>query len=80
MTTFEVGFIDYAKENGLSEKQAAHFLKRAFDYPGTQEMFEDLPNNEQEHSPETLEPLMHLLKQEDIHNLLTDEHRKIHLE
>jgi hypothetical protein len=80
MTTFEVGFVDYAKENGLSEKQAAHFLKRAFEYPGTQGMFDTLPYNEQEQSPESLESLMHLFKQEDLHNLLTDEHRKIHLE
>lgn len=39
MTSFELGFIKYAQECGLPNPQAVHMLKRALDYPGSQETY-----------------------------------------
>jgi len=79
MTTFEVGFIDHAKESGLSASEAAHFLKRAFEYPGAEQMLEHLPDNEQEQTPDDLESLMHLIKQDALHELVLKDKHKIHI-
>jgi hypothetical protein len=64
MTSFEVGFLKYAEECGLSDDQAAHILKRALDYPGTADMFKTLPQKESTDSPEDLAVLANMLKQE----------------
>lgn len=79
MTTFEVGFIDHAKESGLSTDEAARFLKRAFEYPGAEQMLGQLSDNEQEQAPEDLESLMHLLKQDALHGLVLKDKHKIHV-
>lgn len=39
MTSFELGFMKYAQECGLSSNQAAHILQRTLDHPGSHEMF-----------------------------------------
>ena len=68
MTAFETGFMKYAEECGLSNYEAAHILKRASDHPGTQEMFKQLPEEEEtsKHSSRDLELLSELLKQDYI--------------
>ena len=42
MTSFEAGFVKYARECGLSDEKAAHIFKRAMEHPGAQHMFKDL--------------------------------------
>lgn len=71
MTCFEVGFTKYAQECGLSEKEAAHILKRALDYPAAEQMFRELPTEEEQHAPEEVETLADMLKQQAIHHQLT---------
>jgi len=67
MTSFEAGFLKYAEEYGLSPEEAAHTLKRASDYPGTQEMFKKLPEEAaQNENPEELDQLSDLLKQHEV--------------
>jgi hypothetical protein len=78
MTSFEAGFIKYARECGLSDDKTAHILKRAMDYPGAGGMFHTLPEEEEEqNSPEDLEMLTQLLKQELIDKQMSGETRTI---
>jgi hypothetical protein len=63
MTCFETGFTKYARECGLSAEEAAHMLKRALAYPAAEQMFRELPTEEEQHSPEELETLSDMLKQ-----------------
>ena len=78
MTAFEAGFIKYAQECGLSANEAAHILKRAADYPGTQELFKKLPDGQEEH-PDDMDTLSNMLKQELIDEHMNNSVRKIQL-
>lgn len=60
MTSFEVGFIKYATEYGLSDTHAAHILKRALDHSEVQSIFKTLPHTEQEPG-EDLDELQNML-------------------
>lgn len=80
MTAFEAGFIKYAQECGLSNEKAAHMLKRATEYPGTQEMFKQLPHREEEQDPGALDMLTNLVKQDLIDQHMGEEHKKIQLQ
>jgi hypothetical protein len=71
MLSFETGFLKYAQECGLSEKEAAHILKRASEYPAAAELFRTLPQEDEQHSPEELETLADMLKQKFIDSQLT---------
>ena len=43
MNEFKAGFIKFAQDEcGLSANQAAHVWKRAMEYPGTDQMFNNL--------------------------------------
>jgi len=64
MTSFEAGFKQYAEECGLSEKKAAHILKRALDHPGTSEMFKHLPDQDDTQNPADLDALANLVQQD----------------
>jgi hypothetical protein len=68
MTSFEAGFIKYAKERGLPDQQAAYIFKRAMEHPGAQSMFKDMDEEDQHQSPDNLAALSDLLKQHYIHN------------
>jgi hypothetical protein len=78
MTAFEAGFIKYAQECGLSNDEAAHILKRAIDYPGTQDLFKQMPKGQEEH-PDEMDSLANLLKQELIDEHMNNSARKIQL-
>lgn len=79
MTSFEAGFINQAKESGLSDHEAAHFLKRASEYPGSQELFKRLPDNEDNQDPSSFESLANLVKQEAIDKQFSGYKKKIEL-
>lgn len=81
MTSFEAGFIKYALEYGLSEQQAVHTLKRAAEYPGSEHIFKQLPQESAEHeqSPEDLDVLSNLLKEEFMHSQMSGAKQKINL-
>lgn len=67
MTCFEAGFVKYAEEYGLSEKEAARILKRALEYPAASTMFKSLPEEgEEQHTPDSLEALSEMLNLEKI--------------
>ena len=73
MHAFKLGFISTATAYGLSAEAADRMLKRAFEYPDTANLFKDISpqqenqDEEQEDSPEDIESLSELLKQELLH-------------
>jgi hypothetical protein len=77
MTSFEAGFVKYAKECGLPNHKVAHIFKRAMEHPGAQAMFKDL--DEETHSPDNLAALSELLKQHLIHHEMAGAAQKIQL-
>ena len=79
MTSFEAGFIKYAQECGLSDEEAAHTLKRAMEYPGTQQMFKQLPEEDDVQQPEDLETLKQLLHQELIDKNMSSDMQSINI-
>jgi hypothetical protein len=79
MTSFEAGFIKYARECGLSDDKATHILKRAMDHPGAEGMFRTLPEEEDHNSPDDLEMLTQLLKQELIDKQMSGETKTIQM-
>jgi hypothetical protein len=78
MTSFELGFLKQAEEYGVAVDHASHILKRAMDHPGTQEMFKELPQDE-EHSPEDMEVLQELLQQNLINEKFNGQAKQIQL-
>jgi hypothetical protein len=81
MTSFEAGFIKCAFEHGLSEQQAVHALKRAAEYPGSEHLFKQLPEEHEqpEQSPGDLDVLSNLLKEELMHGQMSAAKQKINL-
>lgn len=80
MTSFEAGFLKYARECGLSNNQTTHILKRAMDYPGAKSMFHQLPTDETQDTPEDLEALKELLKQELIYRQMQGQTKTIQMQ
>jgi hypothetical protein len=74
MTSFEAGFIKYAKECGLPDAQVAHILKRAADHPAVQEIFKNLEGDD---SPEETEDLNDLWQQEAVDKQMSALNKKI---
>lgn len=70
MTSFEAGFIKYAEECGLAPEAAAHVFKRAMEHPAAQNMFKELPEDQNE-SHEDISVLAELLKQDLIDQQMT---------
>lgn len=79
MTSFEAGFYKYAEEYGLPPSEAAQILKRASEYPGTQEMFKKLPDDSAKQSPNSLAELKEMLKQQLLHEAISADTKKIQL-
>lgn len=80
MTSFEAGFVKYARECGLADDKTAHILKRAMDHPAAEGMFRSLPEEEeQQNSPEDMEMLAQLLKQELIDKQMSGQTRTIQM-
>jgi hypothetical protein len=79
MTSFELGFLKYAQECGLSLDRATRMLKRSSEYPGTTQMFKNLPKQEEDSEPGQLDVLANLLKQDLIDQHMGEETRKIQL-
>jgi hypothetical protein len=81
MSSFESGFIKYATEYGLSADQAVHMLKRAAEYPGSVEIFKQLPDESDSapQSPSDLDVLSNLLKEELINHHMSAAKQKISL-
>ncbi len=81
MTSFEVGFIKYAEECGLSETQATHMFKRAMEYPPAQQMFKELPAEQPmpPQMPQGLGDLAALVKQHFIDQQFQGDKQKIQL-
>jgi hypothetical protein len=77
MTSFEAGFVKYAKERGLPDQQAAYIFKRAMEHPGAQNMFKDLDEEDQRQTPDNLAALSDLLQQHLIHNDMSGAVEKI---
>lgn len=80
MTSFEVGFKKYAEEYGLSEKTAAHILKRALDHPETAEIFRQLPADKVNPDSDDLDSLANLMRQDSIDNHYSQVSKKIQLQ
>jgi hypothetical protein len=78
MTSFELGFLKQAEEYGVDANRATHILKRAMEHPGAQEMFKELPNDE-EHAPEDMEVLKELLQQNLINEKFNGQAHQIQL-
>ena len=80
MTSFQLGFIKYAEECGLSSCQAAHMLKRSEDHPAVQDMFKNLPGSEPEQqSPEDLDLLNNMLQQDLIDQQLQQKAKALYM-
>jgi hypothetical protein len=79
MTSFEAGFNKYAKECGLSPEKAAHILKRALEHPDTQQMFKELPDQENNQNPDELDTLANLAHQDSVDNAYSEAAKKIQL-
>jgi hypothetical protein len=79
MTSFEAGFVKYAKECGLPDQQVAYIFKRAMEHPGAQGMFKDLNEEASAESPGSLSALSDLLKQHFIHDDMEATAKKIQL-
>jgi hypothetical protein len=79
MTSFEAGFVKYAKECGLPDDQVAYIFKRAMDHPGAQQMFKDLNEDASIKSPDSMAVLSDLLQQHFIHNEMDTAAKKIKL-
>lgn len=79
MTSFEAGFLKYARECRLSDDQTAYILKRAMDHPGAEDMFKSLPHEEEQESPEDLDMLAQMLRQEFIDNQMSGETKRIQM-
>lgn len=77
MTSFEAGFVKYAKESGLPDEQATYIFKRAMEHPGAQSMFKDLDEESQQQSPDNLAILSDLLKQHYLHDDIGNAVKKI---
>jgi hypothetical protein len=73
MQLIQEGFLDYAKDSGLSDKEAAHIFKRALEYPGTEEVFKKLditPTENKQPAPGEISALSKLIEQERVHSEL----------
>jgi hypothetical protein len=79
MTSFEVGFIKYAEECGLSNERIAHILKRAADYPEVSSLFKQLPEAEEE-SPEHLDDMNNLMQQDLIDRQMLEDAQKLKMQ
>jgi hypothetical protein len=70
MDTFETGFLSFATEFGLSQKEASQLWKRANEYPGSAEVFKKLdipaPTAQDNLGNEELSSLSKLMEQEKI--------------
>jgi hypothetical protein len=75
MTSFEAGFIKYAKECGLPDVQVAHILKRASDHPAVQGIFKNL---DEDASVEDSENLHDLWEQENVDKQMSALNQQIH--
>lgn len=79
MTSFEVGFIKYAEECGLSNERIAHILKRAADYPEVSSLFKQLPEAGEE-SPEHLDDMNNLMQQDLIDRQMLEDAQKLKMQ
>lgn len=79
MTSFEAGFKKYSEECGLSQEKAAHILKRALSHPEAQQMFKELPDQENNQSPDELDTLTNLMHQDSVDNHYSEAAKKLQL-
>jgi DNA topoisomerase IB len=79
MTSFEVGFIKYAEECGLSDERIAHILKRAADYPEVSNLFKQLPEAGEE-SAEQLDEMNNLMQQDLVDRQMSEDAQKLKMQ
>lgn len=79
MTSFEAGFVKYAKECGLADQSVTQLFKRAMDHPGMQHMFKELPEETQPQSPDNLAALSEMLQQHLVHSDMETAAKRIQL-
>jgi hypothetical protein len=76
MTSFEAGFIKYARDCGLSDTQAVYILKRALDNPEMSDVVRKQPQGKE--SPEELDALKDVYEQDEVDKEMSNFKKQLH--
>jgi hypothetical protein len=77
MTSFEAGFVKYAEELGLSDKEAVLAFKRAMEHPEAAHFLKGLDTHTGSESPQKLAALSELMYQQKIDDEMTQAAKSI---